>query len=263
MANLSLENRELRRELEHLRSITVDSYPEFDFLINDSSDQLFFTTRLDDFIPLVVSPLRKEDAPDGLVGYVEPSDIENYNRKLPSVEKVNRFNSLSKIHQCAEVGRFNFTVAIKNKGSVKANDVQVEIRLPDFLVFMAATDVPFAEKPELKLPDLPWDRIRVRAFGIQGVGGHKFVPPPVNIGSFDNMNLSGMRSLFHRVNSQIVNPQCLRIILKDLLQTKSEIIDRYYVFPSGAGDGVISVEIICEEIRTPCIYEIPVKASIE
>lgn len=265
LARLSSENSELQARLRKYIDVQSSSYPDFSVSINDGNEEIFVTDFLEGFNPTQISPaIKLSDAPNDIANVVEAADLDKYNNKLPSIEEVEHFNKMLKIYQGSKNGNFLFKLAVKNIGSSKAKDVQIEVILPDFLRFFYEDNPIFSEKPEIHFPELPWDKIRKMKYGdgfekiiaAYGMIGSTALPPKP-------IKLPKVRQVFERVRASIENNQKLKIKITDLLQTKIEIINDVFLLPIANGEGDVSVEIICEELSRPCVFKFPVKASIE
>ncbi len=270
LARLSSENSELRLELASLKKAQYPLSPYFEVLINKQKDAINITDYVKDFSPIELpSPIKLSDAPIQILNHVTSNDLKNYNEKIPSAEEASNFDREVKAYLGGENGNFIFDVEVKNIGNVKANDIQIEIRVPDFLKFYKKDASLFTEIPKISIPELPWmkimERIRPR-FGFDSMFGGDDSGLRLPYSNFyrDHINtLASVHSFNDRISSKIVNDQKVKIKIKDLLHTKNELMEDFYLFPISSGDGELSIEVICEELGEPLLFKMPIRASTE
>ena len=122
------ENRDLRNELENLRSFKNKEEPKIEVTINDKNKLTFKiqANKLIEFNKVDINSIPKDLAKD-----ISSDEIERYNdaverkrEELDSyIKRLNEFESKKESHQ-------KIKISVSNIGKTKANDVYVDITFP-------------------------------------------------------------------------------------------------------------------------------------
>ena len=140
--NLEKENEQLRRQVavrKPVLSVTVNGketlelqYDEYDTSIVDKK----------------YMELMMEDVPEELKGKVTLEMISKYNAELPSKEVLQEFKNAWRFYRQAKENPISVNFTVCNEGTMKANDIYLEIQFPDEVVI-------YKNNSEIVAPEWP------------------------------------------------------------------------------------------------------------
>ena len=165
LTKLSRENRELREENEALLSQLTDRKPSIGINFNNTTNLKLKFKNIDKMdYPLLKYPkeIAKKRIPNNLLPFLKQEDIEAYNKSLPAEEDIDKYNnSLEMFWRLMATGQ-DFSVNIFNQGSIKANEINVEIDFPDEIVILDKIDIEDLEPPENPMPEDPLKKAQIK-----------------------------------------------------------------------------------------------------
>lgn len=261
---LSRENRELREKIIELESkasaksplIEVNLKPPKGGVVCDSFDKIMMPSAIN------ISHVEKH-----LRNFISAEDIVEYNENLPSEEMLESFNK-----ECEFIHRIrNFStpveVSVFNSGSIKANNIYVDILFPDDL-FIYEKDQEF-KKP---LSPIPLNPILIaQSEYIKSLKSISSKISPYGSDFFSLNSLTGANVVsdysnplkhFRPLNQQWwteLNERKLTIKINSLLHTRQSVFDdEYMMVPLSPGKKLIEVKVICEEYGEIDMYQLEV-----
>jgi len=254
VAALSKENRGLREQIINLETRLSPKIPNIDLFINPQNKQ----ANKDFKISTIPDQLIPSEIPTHLSRYIRSSEIEYFNKNLPTQEVIDDFNSKYKvaflINECSNP----LIIEIKNNGSTKANNIYVDITFPEgiHITDISDEDYPYPKSP---LPESPlikaqkqYEYYRSGGGIIGGAAEHLF--PKIH-------NLPSLASTLNRNEWTKLKDNKLTIHINNLIHTrKAEFSDEYKITFLESGKHIIKYSIICEEFQSSVEKEIEIEA---
>lgn len=273
LAELSTENRKLREKLREYESQLQTDSPVLKLsminedlklnVIGDSPEEQYFI------------PLTRESIPSELNPYISDSDIDHYNRNLPSSEDVDKYNRKVFLFNNHELNSITLTPSLENTGRKVATDIYINVGLPPFLVALKdSNEKIFTEHPVLNAPENPIIKARSKFNALTAISS---LWQKHDIFGEDHFNtiaksLEVRRPIFDKITisppvnkSQWVRYDGDNITLrvKKLIQSLIIEFDDITLIPIAEGEGVINIKIVCEEFKEPVLisHQVTVTAS--
>lgn len=211
-------------------------------------------------------PICKEDAEPYLWPYLTKDSIEKYNEALPDQETVDQYVNEMKFYEAIQKGGIALGLQVINRGTAKAQDVRIEVTVPeDFLIF-DMDDLDKIKAPTAPvLPENPIEKARQKY-------ERTLVPVPswaqsvtADMVSFHspfasaldllriNRNVASINRSFS-VKDQTVYASCRQILHRD-----AEKFYGVYLVPEIKGKGKIKVRMMCSEYLESEEYEIDIE----
>jgi len=254
LATLSKENRELREVIADLESKISPKRPQFELTINPIFIGNKYNSCKKVFLPEKISI---DDVEEHLREYITEEEIQAYNNKIPSQSEIDEFNNqLEKSHKirfCSSP----LVIKICNVGTVKANNVYIDIIFPDsLLIFTKGTKI---KQPKSPIPDNPIHAAQAKY--------EKKLQESINplfsmLSKLNEVNVNAKASIIPFTHMESIRPinqtwwtdlegNCLTIQIDSLLHTRyREFDDEYIVVPLESGKHEIKIGIICEELES-------------
>ncbi|HBO71579.1 MAG TPA: hypothetical protein DD639_04395, partial [Acinetobacter sp.] len=180
-----------------------------------------------------------------------------YNAEIDAITEtqIQRHNlSLQLLEQLK--GRLNLDIKIENQGTLLASNVNVEIKIPDFITVINENDdeynIEYFEKNILK------NLIKIETPEQRSENSKYTIHDHTSILGHRGINFNKLTT--NPVKSSIKN-NIIYITLDSLLHSKHEIFHNFYIFPNERGNGVIKVQLICAEYSHIETFEIPITAE--
>ena len=250
LTSLSKENRQLREKVSELESKITQKLPDI-FLDIDlpKIDENFNTYE----ILTIPEEIDAGEIDKHLKPYISKGEIENYNKQIQCQAEIDEYNRECEIAHKIRNYSIPLVIKVSNKGSLKANNVFVDITFPDELLV-------YDEDKEFKEPNnpLPYNPL-IKAQTI-----YEEEQKPDIFASFNLLNnsididryghLSALKQQYIRLPkinrswSTKLNENILTIQIDDLLHTRGEAFDgEYRIAPLKSGKYQIKISVICEE----------------
>jgi hypothetical protein len=278
LVKLSQENRQLRERVSELEAEIKKDKPNIEVLINSSS-------RLTIYIPLIIPELIEKlppsltisDIPDHLKEYIVDSEIDNYNKRIPSDDIINKFNKEKRLYWLSRNATPIKFSAINN-GSFKANDINIVIKFPNNVAVLSVGDVKKIEDPSSPLPLSPIE-IAEQKFQnetkIQEKQKKELFPffDPFHSRSLGTVLVQPHFKDLQYLTRNINHPNITRWIkiknntvlikIQNLLHTQGyEFDDDIVLIPLTEGISQAEVSIICEEFHEKKIMQLEFQVCI-
>lgn len=158
LVNIMEENQQLSSRIRQIEEENGSSLPLLSLKINNhdfNSGPLLYALA-DPTDPVIFTPdLRREDIPSYLNSLITDESILEFNSSKPSEADIIVHNDNLRFYQAARTGELSF--AIQNTGSVKANNVLINIDLPEGIRMMKKDELDELEEPMLHIPRNPVD----------------------------------------------------------------------------------------------------------
>jgi hypothetical protein len=261
LAILSKENRELKDEIQQLRSVkkkaplikvTFNGDDKIDLLLPESFDTPKIMLRASYEYPRTLN--------EKAYKFYIQNTVDRYNKWIDeNPEAVEVFNNTVRNFERSKRSFKEVVFGLENKGNTKAIDINISISFPKELIVYPIeenfhlTDLPYPEKAP-KHPTV------IAHEGLETSRGRE-------VGSHLNKNRLKIPNInFHSLSYNIdVKDQTVFLHLKDLLHTQSFTFDQKVAIGIMAikeGEFVANVQIICEEYSEPQEYKIPILVSL-
>ncbi|CED59178.1 Putative uncharacterized protein [Moritella viscosa] len=268
LTSLSKENRQLREKITDLESRITLKIPMIEMTVElPTVDEKF-----NEFERLVVpEKIDINDIEGHLREFISNDEIEKYNNGLPTQLAIDQYNSEREKIYKLENYSIPLVIDVSNKGSMKANNVFVDITFPEgVLVYSKGKEFSEAENP------LPFSPIEKAYSKYQEQQQEETLRKLNSISSiYDqftrNDTLSALSMVSNpRLNMSVIRPlnqnwwtildgNQLTIKLNNLLHTRSRTFDdEYMIVPLVSGCHRIKIEIICEEYEAIDIQTIEI-----
>jgi len=245
LATLSKENRELREVIADLESKISPKRPQFELTINPIFIGNKYNSCKKVFLPEKISI---DDVEKRLIEYITEEEIQAYNNKIPSQSEIDEFNNqLEKSHKirfCSSP----LVIKICNVGTVKANNVYIDIIFPENLLILAKDTKTESPKNPIPVNPIHAAEAKYKLKKSQDYNPSSMFPHARDMNIISNIPY--IRPI-NRTWWTDLKGNCLTIQIDSLLHTRyREFDDEYIVVPLESGKHKIKIEIICEELES-------------
>ena len=211
--------------------------------------------------------ISKEDAESYLWPYLTKESIESYNEALPDQETVEHYVREMIRYESIQKGGVALKLRVVNDGTAKAQDVRVDVTVPEEFLIFDIDELADIKEPEAPaLPVNPIEKARekyertlvpVPSWGQRSIA-HSVVSyhPPITT----TLDLLRMRRNIEpvgwsfRIKGQTVHAECRKILHKDL-----KVFFGLYLVPTQTGRSRFKVREMCSEYLEPKEYWIDVE----
>jgi Domain of unknown function (DUF4062) len=264
LAELSLENRNLRERVREFESQTQGDKPILNVSVIESNIQMQFTPF--ECQQEYLGKITLEDVPSDLIIYVTQEMIDSYNKNIPSDNEVDKYNHKLFRYSNYTHNSLKLNPVMVNSGRRLATDIYVEIEFPEFITVLdSSNESAYIIEPKLKIPVSPIVKAREKknlpAFFAPLGGIMEGLRDYQHVLNDDLLlgRLNGISSVSPRYSSarnSWVNCEEHSITLraKKLLQSLTIEFDSIVIVPTGTGSGLIKFKIICEEFVEPIYF---------
>ena len=211
-------------------------------------------------------PISKEDAEPYLWPYLTKDSIEKYNEALPDQETVDQYVNEMKFYEAIQKGGIALGLQVINRGTAKAQDVRIEVTVPeDFLIFdmddldkIKAPTAPVLPENPIETARKKYERTLVQvpswaqSVTTDMVSFHSPFASALDLLRI-NRNVASINRSFS-VKDQTVYASCRQILHRD-----AEKFYGIYLVPVVMGKGKIKVRMMCSEYLEPEEYEIDIE----
>lgn len=289
LVRLNEENRQLREENENFKRNQQVRLPKLTVEMNDGEPLILQYQEYKELFYKNREPLDWSAIDDDLKEFLSIENVERYNQNLSEItdKQVNEFNRVTNLKAILEQGIQKINFRVSNDGTLKANQVYISIKFPDFIYVEEKGDdkkrreiIDDLEKKSLEIISTPlWNplneaKANLKKKKLDAVNPFKNISSLSNVlglGSDDIQNLATVARVDPfkpmsmpkipniRGDDDYLDKQG-RIIVKmgDLLHTLGKNYNNYYLFPLKKGEGNITVNLHCEEYSSEEIIEIPI-----
>jgi len=238
LTKLIQENRELREKI--LKLTPSIEKPKIQVILNNESKELTRKS-LSNHSMLGITNIYYHGMSEHHKRFVTQGEVDLYNSAL--IEKKEQIQSYITELEKYENIKFNYTklrIEIKNSGSIKANDVFIDIKFPQQVFLGEFDDIQDFNKP--KFPDIP-ENPMLKAERLYNHSRGQF-------SNFDGMYARAIDTLNYANRNFWINKDnnSLTIKIDKIIQTRSIIIDDgIFIAPLAIGQFEYSISIICSE----------------
>lgn len=211
-------------------------------------------------------PISKEDAEPYLWPYLTKDSIKKYNEALPDQKTVDQYVNEMKFYEAIQKGGIALELQVINRGTAKAQDVRIEVTVPeDFLIFDMDDLDKIKEPTAPVLPENPIETARkkyertlvqvpswAQSVTTDMVSFHSPFASALDLLRI-NRNVASINRSFS-VKDQTVYASCRQILHRD-----AEKFYGIYLVPVVKGKGKIKVRMMCSEYLEPEEYEIDIE----
>ncbi len=211
-------------------------------------------------------PISKEDAEPYLWSYLTKDSIEKYNEALPDQKTVDQYVNEMKFYETIQKGGVALGLKAINLGTAKAQDVRIQVTVPDDFVIFDMDHLEKIKEPTAPtLPENPIEEARkkyertmfpVPAWARSATADMVSVCSPI-ASTLDllriNRNVGSIDRSFS-VKGQTVYVSCRQILHRD-----AEEFYGFYLVPTVKGKGKINIRMMCSEYLEPEEYEIDIE----
>lgn len=286
LVRLNEENRQLREENENFKRNQQVRLPKLTVEMNDGEPLILKYQEYKELYYKTREPIDWSALGDDLKEFLSIENVETYNQNLSEItdEQVNEFNRVTNLKAILEQGIQKFDFRVSNDGNLKANQVYISIKFPDFIYVEEKGEdkkrrkiIDDLEKKSLEIISTPfWNPLNqakadLKKKKLDAVNPFKGIHSLSNVIGLDHSQSNNLATLTRvdpfkvtsipniRGDHDFLDSQG-RIIVKmgDLLHTLVKKYDNYYLFPLERGKGNITVNLHCEEYSNKEIIEIPI-----
>ncbi len=253
LTTLSKENRELREKIIELESKISLKIPAIELEIEPPVvDGNFYSYEKAE----MPNTLNFSDIEDHLLEYISEQDINTYNNSIPSQSELDKYND--KCEKNYRISNYSspLVIEVSNRGSVKANNLFIDIEFPDGLLVYKNNEK--YSKPQNPIPFNPITRAQAeynKKIKEQGSALSR-LQSSFGLGN----ELSRFASLTRpELNFDHIRPisqhwwtklerRKITVKINSLLHTRRMTFDdEYMIAPLTAGKHTIEIQVICEE----------------
>jgi hypothetical protein len=268
LASLTRENRQLKNELEGLR---VMRKPSISVDINDLEVIILKYMQVSPRFLEEPEILLKENVPDEYQKFLHDKDLDDYNSWVPKgIEDVKEYNEKLDLFEKVTSTGLEFQLTLTNKGSIKANNIYVDIEFPSSVTVLEGEKSDFSQPavPSLKLNPLKKaKKLYAKEQGsyipsldanfLSTLGGLSAfdIPRPDIFRNGFNTKLDPSRNFYANLDDD----NEITIVCDSLIHTRMRTAsDSFVLIPNEPGEFEILVSVICEEYTQPEKFIIPI-----
>ncbi|CAI3144590.1 DUF4062 domain-containing protein [Acinetobacter baumannii] len=286
LVRLNEENRKLREENDEFKRNQL-RLPKLTVEINDGQPLILKYQEYKNLHYKKRQSIGWSNVDDELKEFLTVEEVEQYNQQLIEIteEKINEFNRLNTLKGIFENGIQPIKFKVSNVGSLKANQVYITIKFPNFIYVEEKNHdkerlgfIEELEKKSLEIIQNPlWNPLQVAQEKLQnkkleeqnpfkniyGLTNRILERSAVNVHSIARVDpLRGMTipkiSNIHGDHDYLDGSKRVVIEMGNLLHTLSQNYQDYYIFALERGEGNITVTLHCEEYSNEETIEIPI-----
>lgn len=260
---LNEENRKLREENEEFKRNQQIRLPKLNLTINDSDLLKIEYKSVKIKIKSKFEPVEWNDL-GKLKSVIDEQEIISYNNAIANVNEdvINEYLDLYDYYYGLINDYENLNIRLSNVGELKAKNVRITIKIPDFIYISDKDNSDIKElqetisskisEIEAQLPQSPIVKYQEKLksqnpFNYSSSGLNPFLNTPLIRGLTVNSEYDGLADL-----------RTLIIKKADFLHLTESIYDDYFLIPRTKGEGVITVNLHCEEYLKQDTIEIPI-----
>lgn len=260
---LNEENRKLREENEEFKRNQQIRLPKLNLTINDSDLLKIEYKSVKIKIKSKFEPVEWNDL-GKLKSVIDEQEIISYNNAIANVNEdvINEYLDLYDYYYGLINDYENLNIRLSNVGELKAKNVRITIKVPDFIYISDKDNSDIKElqetisskisEIEAQLPQSPIVKYQEKLksqnpFNYSSSGLNPFLNTPLIRGLTVNSEYDGLADL-----------RTLIIKKADFLHLTESIYDDYFLIPRTKGEGVITVNLHCEEYLKQDTIEIPI-----
>lgn len=226
LVEMSRKIRELGEENDALKKNVRVRMPKFLITINDGKEiripyQEIDLSKTKNFY---LDTLEKEE--EQYIRNIQDSDYIDTDMFLPSEKGLTEYQNNYTLHENIKKNYILFQVSCKNIGTGKANDINIDVKIPKEFILLRKTE---NKKSAIQKKD------------------------NITIPSFDYANLANSQvkiySPYEITEQEDIQDNNLLIRIKDLIHTRIYISDEYKIVATKRGTFEITVSVICEELE--------------
>lgn len=217
--------------------------------------------------------LSMDDVPEYLKSYVSKEELEDYNENLPDEGDVKKYNYLNYRYRSVKENGVVLGINIVNSGNVKATDINVDIDAPETVIVKEkadAIDMASPERPKMaknpieeakkkyekQHPGLYPDEFALSPIerAMRGIDGLMSVEPSIPIAKLSPISSMLAKEVISGVSRTwdvSVEKHNVHAWVEDLLHTYEWNKGEFVIAPTQAGEYVLHISAICEEIVEP------------
>ena len=252
LTSLSKENRQLREKVSELESKVTQKLPDIVLDIE--------LPKIDDNFNAYKILTVPEEIDVGVIdehlkSYISKGEIENYNKLIKCQAEVDEYNRESEISHKINNYSIPLVIEVGNKGSLKANNVFVDITFPDEL--LVYDDYKKFEEPNNPLPYSPlikaqkkYEEDQKAKLVTDASALRKHLGLSIASATYGHLSALSIPKIHspNRPGWTRLNNNTLTIHVNDLLHTRHRRFDHEYrIAPLKSGKYEIKISIICEE----------------
>lgn len=288
LVRLNEENRKLREENEEFKRNQEVRLPKLMIEMNNGKPLILQYHEYKNCYYKHRDLIEFSSIDEELHQFITIAEIEEYNQNLLNIteEKINEFNKLNNLAMLLESDFNPIKFRISNEGTLKANQVYISIKFPDFIyVEEKNQDKDRLERisdlkqkafkliPEPLLNPLNEAKIKLKKKKLDAVNPFKDIyslsnqvfakhnsetfASLVRVDSMRGMTIPKMPNV-HGDYDYLDNQGRIIIKMGNLLHTLGRSYDDYHLFPLEKGKGTIIINLHCEEYSTEEIIAIPI-----
>ncbi|MHA3114636.1 DUF4062 domain-containing protein [Acinetobacter sp. ANC 4635] len=135
LVRLNDENRKLREENDEFKRNQQVRLPKLTVEINDGQPLILKYQEYKDLYYKTREPIVWSNVDNELKEFLTTKEVEQYNQQLSEIteEKIKEFNKLENLRGIFENGMQHIKFRVFNDGTLKANQVHITIKFPDFI----------------------------------------------------------------------------------------------------------------------------------
>ncbi len=231
--------------------------PNINVLINETNElKLAFNPAIEINRLSLPAEIMQSDITSHLSKYVTEEEVESYNAKIPdTIKKIETYNKELETYKFAEAFGLELNLSIINEGSLKANDIHIELDLPDEVLILEGSKKSLEEPEAPILPHSPIDKALFEMAGFGAIQSATGLLGRMGFGAFSHSNIYKndklLRNFVTGTNPNYwthLDGNTISVHCAELLHTRKRTFDsEYLLVPTKAGAYDINVSVICEE----------------
>ncbi|KUM10692.1 hypothetical protein AV645_10775 [Acinetobacter calcoaceticus] len=281
LVRLNEENRKLREENDEFKRNQQIRLPKLTVEVNDGRPLILKYQEYKALHYQKREPIVWSNVDEVLKGFLTAEEIEQYNQQLLEIteEKIKEFDRLNNLKGIFENGIQPIKFKVSNDGNLKANQVYITIKFPNFIYVEEKNHdkerldlIEKLEKKALEMIQTPfWNPVneaqeklqKKRAEALNPLYGISKFSLGSAIGRTNSMDIFKAMPTpkFPNIRGNhdyLDSSKRVVIEMGNLLHTLSQNYQDYYIFALERGEGNITVTLHCEEYSNEETTEIPI-----
>ncbi|WP_335980184.1 DUF4062 domain-containing protein [Acinetobacter pittii] len=281
LVRLNEENRKLREENDEFKRNQQIRLPKLTVEVNDGRPLILKYQEYKTLHYQKREPIVWSNVDEALKEFLTAEEIEQYNQQLLEIteEKIKEFDRLNNLKGIFENGIQPIKFKVSNDGNLKANQVYITIKFPNFIYVEEKNHdkerldlIEKLEKKALEMIQTPfWNPVneaqeklqKKRAEALNPLYGISKFSLGSAIGRTNSMDIFKAMPTpkFPNIRGDhdyLDSSKRVVIEMGNLLHTLSQNYQDYYIFALERGEGNITVTLHCEEYSNEETTEIPI-----
>lgn len=268
LALLSEENRKLREENQELKKAQLERMPHLEIDLNNY-ENLVFEYYLPQYNAYEMQyPI--EEVPTHLNEFIEDMQVSKYNMAIKAISEshIEKYNFLMQQASINEKLARNFPILLRNTGSLRASNIRIIIKFPDFinviknkytleknvqlLQELAYQLIPKIDNPLIKAEK----EYEKKEYELNNPLEHFLGLKPYNDEDYSHVIFG--QKVSEAIIEDYQKEENISLEIENLIHESKVEFDKYWIVPMKEGEGEVEVFLHCEEYPKSINFTLPI-----